>query len=101
MSSKAPADAGRRPWSIALRLTVWYASAAFGLVLVATGYLYFALARNLDREDDEFLADKVQAVRRVLADRPGDRAAIGQEVSAVGTGRLFVRVQQGADGVET
>src|SRR4051812_40614385 len=103
MSSKTAAEP--RPWSVALRLTVWYAAAGFALVLAATGYLYWALARNLDREDDQFLADRVAAVRRVLEERPGDRAALGQEVAAAGAaGRLFVRVVldgTGRDTVET
>ncbi len=104
MSSKPAAEAGCRPWSIALRLTVWYAAAAFALVLVATGYLYWALARNLDREDDQFLADKVAEVRRVLEERPGDRAALEQEVASASAGGFFVRVVLdgvGRDTVET
>src|SRR5579885_1099280 len=97
MSSRPAADP-RRPWSIALRLTVWYAAAGFALVLVATGYLYWALVRNLDREDDQFLADKAAEVRRAL----DDPAALRQVVPAGGdreAGRLFVRVAPGT--VET
>src|SRR5262245_12065871 len=101
MSSNPAADPAPRPWSIAGRLTVWYAAAAFALVLVATGYLYWALARNLDREDDQFLADKVRAVRRVLADRPGDRSALEQEVATGRAGRFFVRVAPDRDGRDT
>src|SRR4051812_32751506 len=102
MSSKTAAEP--RPWSVALRLTVWYAAAGFALVLVATGYLYWALARNLDREDDQFLADKVAEVRRVLEERPGDRAALEQEVASTSAGGFFVRVVPdgvGRDTVET
>jgi two-component system heavy metal sensor histidine kinase CusS len=101
MSSKPAAEAGRRPWSIALRLTVWYAAAAFALVLVATGYLYWALVRNLEREDDQFLADKVRAVRRMLDDWPGNRAALEQEAAAGAGGRLLVPVSPDGDGPNT
>ncbi|OWK35610.1 heavy metal sensor histidine kinase [Fimbriiglobus ruber] len=112
MSSKSAGNRirpPRRPWSIALRLTVWYAAAGFALVLGATGYLYWALAQNMDREDDQFLADKIGEVCRVLDDRPGDRAALEQEVlSSRGgaeheAGRLFVRVvpADGSAAVET
>ncbi len=42
MSSKIAPDPSRRPWSLAARLTAWYAGSAFALVLVATGFLYWA-----------------------------------------------------------
>lgn len=102
--SSNPAPEPARPWSIARRLTVWYATAAFALVLTATGYLYFALARNLDREDDQFLADKARAVRRVLDDRPGDAKAVEEVVRAEGGGRFLLRVSPSGregDAVET
>lgn len=95
MSSKS----GARPWSLAARLTLWYAGSAFLLVLVATGYLYWALVRQLDREDDQFLADKVAAVRAVLDARPGDGAALKREVgegpAGGDAGRTLVRVADG------
>lgn len=91
MSSKS----GARPWSLAARLTLWYAASAFLLVLVATGYLYWALARQLDREDDQFLADKVTAVRAVLDARPGDGAALKREVEGSEAGQTLVRVVDG------
>src|SRR5436309_662763 len=98
MSSRPAAEPARRPWSIALRLTVWYAAAAFALVLLATGYLYWALARNLDREDDQFLADEVAAVRAALGEGAGDRAALERAVAAAGARRLLVRVAPAAGG---
>lgn len=101
MSSNPAAETGRRPWSIALRLTVWYAAAGFALVLAATGYLYWSLARQLDHEDDQFLADKVREVQRVLEERPGDRAALEREVAAGAGGRLLVRVAPDGDGRNT
>ena len=60
MSSNTGAEP--RPWSLALRLTLWYAGSAFALILVATGYLYWALVQQLDEEDDEWLAGKVAEV---------------------------------------
>src|SRR5262245_48683423 len=95
MSSKTAADAARRPWSVALRLTVWYAAAAFALVAVATAYQYWALARNMDREDDQYLADKVAEFRHVLDHDPSDQAALQREVSSVAGGRLLVRLDPG------
>src|SRR5262245_17677906 len=84
--SSNPAGEGYRPWSLALRLTAWYAAAAFALVLFATGYLYWGLTRTLDREDDQFLTDRVREVRRVGS----DRAALARE--APSGDRLLVRI---------
>src|SRR5437764_12818566 len=93
MSSKTGPDAPRAG-SLAARLTAWYAGSAFLLVLSATGFLYGALAHNLDREDDEFLAEKVWAVQAIL-DRDLNGDALRQELATVvgsDSGRIFVRV---------
>jgi two-component system heavy metal sensor histidine kinase CusS len=69
MSSKSapePAPSGHRPWSLAARLTAWYAGSAFALVLAATGSLYWALVASLDRDDDASLASTVRSVRAAL-----------------------------------
>jgi two-component system heavy metal sensor histidine kinase CusS len=70
----------RRPWSLAARLTAWYAGSAFLLVLSATAYLYWAMIASLDREDDQLLAQKIHIIRRVLRERPNNAAALKQEV---------------------
>src|SRR6516162_4270259 len=88
MSSKsardAPDPAGPpappRAWSLAARLAAWNAGSAFALVLAATGFLYWASVSNLDREDDQLLGDRVRVLRAVMQNRPGDMAAIRQEV---------------------
>jgi two-component system heavy metal sensor histidine kinase CusS len=69
-----------RVWSLASRLTAWYAGSAFALVLAATGYLYWTSVTNLDREDDQLLGDRIRALRTVMLNRPGNTAAIRQEV---------------------
>ncbi len=69
-----------RAWSLAARLTAWYAGSAFALVLAATGFLYWAAVRNLDREDDQLLGDRVRGLHAVMQNRPGDMDAIRQEV---------------------
>ncbi|MBI1917988.1 MAG: heavy metal sensor histidine kinase [Planctomycetes bacterium] len=74
-------------------MTVWYAVSAFTLVLTATGFLYWALVTNLDREDDQFLADKVHVLRAVLRDRPADAAALRQEVEVAPAARQYVAIQ--------
>jgi two-component system heavy metal sensor histidine kinase CusS len=88
MSSKtAPelAPAAARPrqtasWSLAARLTAWYAGSGFLLILLATGFLYWVLATNLDREDDELLTDKARILRGLLREKPNDARPLEQEV---------------------
>jgi two-component system heavy metal sensor histidine kinase CusS len=92
---------------LATRLTVWYAGSAFLLILAASGFLYWALRANLDREDDELLADKIQVFRVLLRDRPDDAAALAQEVEWESTsrqyGKVYVRIldERGATLLET
>jgi two-component system heavy metal sensor histidine kinase CusS len=93
MSSKSAHDP--RPWSLAFRLTLWYAGSAFALLLVATGYLYWALASQLEHEDDEWLAAKAADVRHLIETRQGDEATLRREVITGGgrrEERIFVRV---------
>jgi two-component system heavy metal sensor histidine kinase CusS len=96
--SHSVADAGRarRPWSLATRLTIWYAISAFSLIAVVTGLLYWALIRNLDQADDRLLADKARVIEALLLNRPGDEAAIRQEVEEAWKARqdtqVYVRV---------
>ncbi len=58
--------------------------------------MYWALAANLDREDDEFLADRVRVLRGLLQERPEDtlalRQAVGTEQAARPEAQIFVRI---------
>jgi len=97
MSSKdavevAPAKPVRRPWSLAARLTAWYAGSAFLLILGATGFLYWVLSTNLDREDDQFLADKVHLLRKLLRERPDDIKSIEREAEEEWAARQYAQV---------
>src|SRR4051812_42450659 len=67
-------------WSLAVVLTGWYAISSFTLILGATGLLYWALTSNLDFEDDLFLADRVVIIRHLLKVKPGDTAALENEI---------------------
>lgn len=88
--------AQRRSWSVATRLTIWYAISAFSLIVVATGLLYWVLIRSLDRADDRLLADKARVIGAMLLHRPNDAAAIRQEVEEAWKARqdtqVYVRV---------
>lgn len=80
------------PWSLAARLTVWYAASAFIVVLAATGILYLALVANLDRQDDQFLVDEVHILRSLFTERPQYVDAIRQEVEWESAARFYARV---------
>jgi two-component system heavy metal sensor histidine kinase CusS len=102
MSSKTGADS--HPWSLATRLTLWYAASAFALVVLVTGYLYVVMVRNLEREDDEWLTARTATVLHRAASHPGDLAVLRAEVEE-GTARaaepMLMRVSTPAGTVET
>src|SRR4051794_40000247 len=98
MSSTSAEPPARRRDSLATRLTLWYAGSAFLLILGATGFLYRALMNNLDREDDELLSRRTQALRTLLRERPGDEAALRRAVgqdNALHDSQLFIRLLDG------
>ncbi|MBI3664664.1 MAG: heavy metal sensor histidine kinase [Acidobacteria bacterium] len=82
----------RAPWSLAARLTAWYAGSAFLLLLVATGFLYWVLVRNFEDEEDQYLTEKINVVQTLLRDRAGDATVLEWEVQEESTTRPFVRV---------
>ena len=92
MGLRQASGASAPAWSIAARLTLWYALAAFLLVAFATGSLYWVLVRNVDREDDQFLVDTIQILRGLMHERPDDMAALRQEVEWEGAARRYARV---------
>ncbi len=74
------------------RLTIWYASSAFVLILISTIALYAALVSNLDREDADFAADIVNIVRAYLRDRPHDVIGLKQTVEWEWAHREYARI---------
>jgi len=97
MSSKSTLDPSKpRSWSLAVRLTIWYSVSAFVLILGATIFLYWALTTNLDREDDQFLLDKIAVLRTILREKPNDFAALKSEIeresAARQYGQLYLRI---------
>ena len=75
-------------WSIVRRLTLLYAAATFALLLLATGSLYWALARDLAEEDHQFLADEVNLLRKILKEHPEELESLRIEVEVEGAERL-------------
>src|SRR3989442_1082360 len=89
MSWKSSPD--RKAWTLAARLSAWYAGSAFLLLSVATGFLYWVLLANLEREDDEYLAEKINVVRTLLRDNPENAAVLVWEVEGEAAASPFVR----------
>lgn len=77
--SNNPVRRSRR-WSLAGQLTVLYFLSSFAIVLLATGYLYSALANNLDRQNDRFLVDQALPLVKLLQDQPSDFDAVRRQV---------------------
>ncbi len=98
MSSKTGHnDAPAQSWSLAARLTAYYASSAFLIVSLVTGYLYWAMVRNVDLEDDRLLADRVTELQHsILQSQPRDMGAIQREVDEAWQARqntqLYIRL---------
>ncbi len=81
-----------RSWSLAARLTAWYVGSAFLLVFGATGALYWALVRHLDREDDEFLTDRVRLLQVLLEQPAGDATTLRRALEGEGGRRPFGQI---------
>src|SRR5215210_1471913 len=102
MSSKTATDGGgrgalsgvgtARPWSLAARLTAWYAGSAFLLLLVTGIYLYATMKIHLDEEDDEHFANRLAGVREALAKAPPDGDAPRTVVSSGQPQEVLVRI---------
>src|SRR5579871_966267 len=97
MSWKSGAEAeASRSWSLAGMLTAYYAGSAFLIVLLATVFLYWAMLRNVDLEDDRLLADRVRLLQAILQQAPLDMPAVEQEVNEAWQAgqhtQIFIRV---------
>jgi len=91
--------AGPRParaWSITRRLTQLYVVSTLLLLFISTGFLYWVLARNLDRESTSFVANKLLALRLVLNEHANNASILSSEVelepSAVQPAKYFIRM---------
>jgi len=72
---------GRWIRSIRGRLILAYTASAFATLVLATGFLYWALADSLQEEDEEFLADKIRILRWILSEHPDNQASLHEEVT--------------------
>ena len=78
-------------WSLALRLTAWYVSSSFAILLIATISLYLILIGHLRREQDAFLADKVRIICDMLERRPENLGDLNEEVEQTWAPRQYAR----------
>lgn len=79
------------PGSLGFRLTLLYTFMSTGLILTVTGFLYATLAKKLNQEDTQFLADKIFVLRSMLAKHPEDDEALHEEVDREGAARRFTK----------
>lgn len=80
------------PVSLASRLSAWYAGSAFVLLLIVIGFLYWTLVRSFDRENDQYLAEKLTILQTLLRDRTGQLATVQWEVEGESQARPSLRV---------
>lgn len=85
-----------KPWSITGRLTALYTLSTFSLLLLGTGFLYWVLLDNVERENNQFLTDKVHVLRSILQAPEVDPEALNEEVQWEGRtftlARYYARV---------
>ncbi|MCC6740568.1 MAG: heavy metal sensor histidine kinase [Planctomycetia bacterium] len=98
----AAAVGGRRR-SLAVRLSFWYAGTSFAVVLAVIVACYFTLARALEREDDEFLRDRLDLARARIQLSRGDIVTLREEIERGAGSResepLYLRAISPAGGI--
>ncbi len=79
-SPRRPGGFSAARWSIVARLTTLYAISAFAMLVLAAGFLHWTLMVNFNRQDAQFLADKVHLLRTILNQTPADTTDLQEEV---------------------
>ncbi len=87
------------PRSLAVRLSWWYGISSCLLIAIVTGFLYLALLRNFDQQNERYLAEKVAILRSLLV-QSGNQAAtvkweVEEELAAHPSIRVLSRVLSG------
>src|SRR4051794_41961406 len=84
---------GARPrgWPLSVTLTLWYTLACFAIVCLAAALMYVGLVANLDRDHDQFLIGKADAMRQLMRDRPGDLKEWQEEAGESWGSRQYAR----------
>jgi two-component system heavy metal sensor histidine kinase CusS len=71
-------------------LSLLYTLSASALLIGSAGFLYWVLERNLEREGNQFLADKIHLLRLILKERWQDTELIRSEVQWEVTANRFL-----------
>jgi two-component system heavy metal sensor histidine kinase CusS len=79
-------------WSLARRLSIWYALSAFLLLAIATGLLYWGTARRFNQENDQYLEKKLSTLEELLRDPLRQMATVRWEVEEESLTSPSVRV---------
>jgi two-component system, OmpR family, heavy metal sensor histidine kinase CusS len=87
--SRSPSTALHPPRTLAFRLSAAYSLAGLMLVVLATVSLYVVLRTELDRSTELFLADKLNVLRTMLRERPGDEDALREEIELESEARRY------------
>src|SRR5882762_2637668 len=88
----------RRPWSLALRMGLYYGISAFLILLLTTALLYWALKAQLEWADDLRLLSKLREVRPILEQEPPNmldvlRESVKVEYEARSMEPVLIRVK--------
>src|SRR4051794_21969643 len=85
---------GARPrgWPLSVTLTLWYTLACFAIVCLAAALMYVGLVASLDRDHDQFLIGKADAMRQLIRERPDDLDEWQEEADESWASTQYARV---------
>jgi len=69
-----------RVWSITQRFTLLYVASTALLLILAAGYLNWALERNMDARDHALIISKAQVLRLLLREQPDNTETLQSEI---------------------
>lgn len=90
-SEECPPSARRGRWSIARRLTLLYAGSSLLMLVLAAAYLYWSLVRDVERDDNDFLANKIQECRRLMMEGAKDSGLLAHEIETEAAASQFIK----------
>lgn len=88
LKSKA-ADARAAGWSLTRRLALLYTVSAALILLLASQFWYLSLVDSLEREDVDFLADRIMTVRKLLQN-PAHDVLLQQQIALEGVSSYVI-----------
>ena len=90
-NKEIPSSRRKGRWSIARRLTLLYAGSTLLMLVLAAAYLYWSLVRDVERDDNDFLANKIQECRRLMKEGPKDSALLAHEIETEAAASQFIK----------